>query len=128
MATAPTEKTADKDTTTQVQTGNDTPMGVDGKESKDTVVETPKTEAPKAEVKVEAPKTEAPKTEAPKPEAPKPEVKVENKGPQKIRAVYGRMVDPHTALEFTQAPRELFKKTSWVEAQLDAGKLVLVDE
>lgn len=118
MATAPTEKTADKDTTTQVQTGNDTPMGVDGKESKDTVVETPKTEAPKAEVKVEAPKVEAPKAEA----------KDEKKGPKMIRAVYGRMVDPHTALEFTQTPRELYKKTSWVQAQLDAGKLELVEE
>jgi hypothetical protein len=104
MATAPTEKTADKGTTTQVQTGNDTPMGVDGKESKDTVVEKPKAEAPK------------------------PEAKDEKKGPQKIRAVYGRMVDPHTALEFTQAPRELFKKTSWVQAQLDAGKLELVED
>ena len=59
----------------------------------------------------------------PKAAAPKtPEVKVEY-----IRAVYGRMVDPHTALEYTGIPSELYKRTSWVESQLEAKKLELCD-
>lgn len=60
--------------------------------------------------------------------------KVEDKKPAKkeepklvrIRAVYGRMVDPHTGLEYTQTPSELLKNTSWVEAQIQAKKLELV--
>lgn len=46
--------------------------------------------------------------------------------PTMIRAVYGRMVDPHTGLVFDLAPCELFKMTPWVQCQVDAGKLVLI--
>lgn len=42
-----------------------------------------------------------------------------------IRAVYGRMVDPHTGLAFDLKPCELFKMTPWVQCQIDAGKLIL---
>lgn len=63
-----------------------------------------------------------PKT-APKSAAPKtPEAKVEH-----IRAVYGRMVDPLTGLEYTGIPSELYKRTSWVDSQLEAKKLELCD-
>ncbi len=59
----------------------------------------------------------------PKAAAPKaPEAKVEY-----IRAVYGRMVDPLTALEYTGVPSELYKRTSWVDSQLEAKKLELCD-
>ena len=44
-----------------------------------------------------------------------------------IRAVYGRMVDPLTALEYTGIPSELYKRTSWVDSQLEAKKLELCD-
>lgn len=44
-----------------------------------------------------------------------------------IKTVYGRMVDPHTALEYSQVPTELFKHTSWVASQLEAKKMELVD-
>ena len=63
------------------------------------------------------PKTD-PKAAAPKP----PEAKV-----QHIRAVYGRMVDPLTGLEYTGIPSELYKRTSWVDSQLEAKKLELCD-
>ena len=43
-----------------------------------------------------------------------------------IQAVYGRMVDPHTGEEFTQAPKLAGEITGWVQMQIDAGKLVLV--
>ena len=43
------------------------------------------------------------------------------------QTVYVRMVDPHTALEYTQTPSELFKRTGWVESQLQAKKMELVD-
>lgn len=46
--------------------------------------------------------------------------------PRYIQAVYGRMVDPHTGLEFNVVPSELFKLTPWVQSQLDTGKLKLV--
>ena len=59
----------------------------------------------------------------PKAAAPKaPEAKA-----QHIRAVYGRMVDPLTALEYTGIPSELYKRTSWVDSQLEAKKLELCD-
>lgn len=44
-----------------------------------------------------------------------------------IRAVYGRMVDPLTALEYNVVPSELFKRTSWVDSQIEAKKLELCD-
>ena len=56
------------------------------------------------------------------PKARTPEVKT-----QYIRAVYGRMVDPLTALEYTGIPSELYKRTSWVDSQLEAKKLELCD-
>lgn len=46
---------------------------------------------------------------------------------QGIRSVYGRMVDPHTAIEYTVKPAELLKRTSWVDSQVQAGKLELCD-
>ena len=66
---------------------------------------------PKADPKAAAPKT--PEVKAPKVEY--------------IRAVYGRMVDPLTALEYTGVPSELYKRTSWVDSQLEAKKLELCD-
>ena len=63
---------------------------------------------PKADPKAAVPKT--------------PEVKVEY-----IRAVYGRMVDPLTALEYTGVPSDLYKRTSCVDSQLEAKKLELCD-
>jgi hypothetical protein len=47
--------------------------------------------------------------------------------PKQIKAVYGLMVDPHTGLSFNLTPCELLKLTPWVQSQLDAGKLALVD-
>ena len=43
-----------------------------------------------------------------------------------IRAVYGRMVDPHTGLSYDVVPSELLKMTGWVQSQIDDGKLVIV--
>lgn len=57
---------------------------------------------------------------------PKPAPKVEPKLVY-IKTIYGRMVDPHTALEYSQVPSELLKRTSWVESQLQAKKMELVD-
>ena len=69
--------------------------------------------------------TPDPKTD-PKAAAPKaPEVKVPKA--EYIRAVYGRMVDPLTGLEYTGVPSELYKRTSWVDSQLEAKKLELCD-
>ena len=58
-----------------------------------------------------------------------PEVKVTKPASKTlyIKSIYGRMVDPHTALEYTQTPSELFKRTGWVESQLQAKKMELVD-
>ena len=56
-------------------------------------------------------------------------VKVTPKAPPKpnyIRTVHGRMCDPHTALEYSQIPTELLKRTSWIDSQLAAGKMELV--
>ncbi len=44
---------------------------------------------------------------------------------QTIKSVYGRMVDPHTGVEYNLIPSVLFQRTSWVDCQLDAGKLEL---
>ena len=71
---------------------------------------------PKADPKAAAPKA---------PEAKTPEVKAPKA--QYIRAVYGRMVDPLTALEYTGIPSELYKRSSWVDSQLEAKKLELCD-
>ena len=57
-------------------------------------------------------------------------VKVTPKAPPKptyIRAVHGRMCDPHTALEYSQIPTELLKRTGWIDSQLAAKKMELVD-
>ena len=61
------------------------------------------------------------------PQAPKAAPKVEEPKAQYIRAVCGRMVDPLTALEYTGIPSELYKRTSWVDSQLEAKKLELCD-
>ena len=54
----------------------------------------------------------------------KPEAKVEAKGSIKsISAVYGRMVDPNTGETFDSIPRVAGPITSWVQCQIDAGKL-----
>lgn len=55
-------------------------------------------------------------------EVMKSEVKVE---PKKIRAVHGRMVDPHTGEQFDLEPKPCGKITGWMQAQVDAGKLAL---
>ena len=61
------------------------------------------------------------------PQAPKAAPKVEEPKAQYIRAVHGRMVDPLTALEYNVVPSELFKRTSWVDSQIEAKKLELCD-
>jgi hypothetical protein len=50
-------------------------------------------------------------------------MKVEAPKKQSVRAVFGRMVDPHTGVEFTERLQELSKVTAWVQAQIDAGKI-----
>ena len=67
-------------------------------------------------------KVTEPKSEVPEVKVTKPASKA-----QYIRAVYGRMVDPLTALEYTGIPSELYKRTSWVDSQLEAKKLELCD-
>ena len=67
-------------------------------------------------------KVTEPKSEVPEVKVTKPASKT-----QYIRAVYGRMVDPLTALEYTGIPSELYKRTSWVDSQLEAKKLELCD-
>ena len=62
----------------------------------------------------------APNKSDPKPADPKPAQKL-------IRAVYGRMVDPLTGMEYTGVPSELLKDSSWVTSQLEAKKLELCD-
>ena len=64
----------------------------------------------------------APNKSDPKPTDPKPEA-----GPKLIRAVYGRMVDPLTGMEYTGVPSELLKDSSWITSQLEAKKLELCD-
>ena len=57
------------------------------------------------------------------------EPKVTPKAPIKpiyIRAVHGRMCDPHTELDYSQIPTELLKRTGWIDSQLAAGKMELV--
>ena len=56
------------------------------------------------------------------PVKPKSEPKI-----QGIKSVYGRMVDPTTALEYNMEPSELYKRTAWVDSQIEAGKLQLCD-
>ena len=58
------------------------------------------------------------------------EPKVTPKAPLKptyIRAVHGLMCDPHTALEYSQIPTELLKRTVWIDSQIAAKKMELVD-
>lgn len=40
-----------------------------------------------------------------------------------IRAVYGRMNDPHTGEDFKTTAKPIGKITPWVQCQIDAGKL-----
>lgn len=40
-----------------------------------------------------------------------------------LRAVHGRMVDPHTGREFLLVPCEAGEVTPWMQSQIDAGKL-----
>lgn len=42
-----------------------------------------------------------------------------------IKAVYGFMVDPHTAEEFTVIPKIMLPPSPWVQSQIDAGKLAV---
>ena len=49
--------------------------------------------------------------------------KVEPTKKQSVRAVFGRMVDPHTGTEYTQRMQDLGKVTPWVQSQIDAGKM-----
>ena len=63
------------------------------------------------------------------PKSEVPEVKVTKPASKTlyIKSIYGRMVDPLTALEYTGIPSELYKRTSWVDSQLEAKKLELCD-
>lgn len=45
----------------------------------------------------------------------------------RIRAVYGKMVDPFTKVTYDQAPIDYRAPSGWVSSQLDAGKMELVD-
>lgn len=56
---------------------------------------------------------------------PKPAEKPTPKA-QMIHTNFGRMVDPHTGLSYDRQPTELLKRTGWVDAQLEAGKMTLV--
>lgn len=75
------------------------------------------------EQKTPEPKTPEPKTPEPK-KVTKPAAVADPI--VTIQTVYGRMVDPHTGLEYDLKPCELFKLTPWVQSQLDAGKMKLV--
>lgn len=44
-----------------------------------------------------------------------------------IETVYGRMVDLSTGIEYTHAPKEVIRINGWMQSQLDAGKLKLVE-
>jgi len=46
---------------------------------------------------------------------------------QYVRATAGAMYDPFTGVVFTQTPQPVDLISSWVQSQLDANKLVLVD-
>ena len=63
------------------------------------------------------------------PKSEVPEVKVTKPASKTlyIKSIYGVMVDPHTALRYTQVPSELLKRTGWVDSQLEAKKLELCD-
>ena len=67
-------------------------------------------------------KVTEPKSEVPEVKVTKPTSKT-----LYIKSIYGRMVDPLTALEYTGIPSELYKRTSWVDSQLEAKKLELCD-
>ena len=56
-----------------------------------------------------------------------PKVEAQNKAPKKIivRPVYGRMVHQITALEMI-GDTEVPEIDSWLKAQIDAGKVVVV--
>lgn len=60
--------------------------------------------------------------------APIPEVPVVKQGDDSITvsAAYGYMQDPTTLEGFTGVPKQV-KKTRWIEIQLAAGKLKLVE-
>lgn len=51
---------------------------------------------------------------------------VEKVKPLMIHTNFGRMVDPHTGLSYDRQPTELLKRTGWIDAQLEAGKMTLV--
>jgi len=44
-----------------------------------------------------------------------------------VRAVYGRMIDPHTGEEFDTMPKELDALSDWAKFQLQEGKLAQVE-
>lgn len=43
----------------------------------------------------------------------------------KVRSVVGLMIHPYTPYRFDMVPVELFEIDSWVQCQIDAGKLEL---
>ena len=79
-----------------------------------------RTAMPEDNVKVE------PLVEAPEP--PKEPKQRQPKQPKKItvRPVYGRMVHMHTAQEIN-GDTEVAEIDSWLKAQIDAGKIVVVE-
>ena len=42
-----------------------------------------------------------------------------------LRAVYGRMIDPFTNIEYSQESTVLATGSSWEQCQIDAGKLAV---
>jgi hypothetical protein len=44
-----------------------------------------------------------------------------------VRAVYGDMHDVTTGLSYGMAPCELLKPSGWVDMQIEAGKMVVVE-
>jgi hypothetical protein len=61
------------------------------------------------------------------PDAAAPEAEAKSKGKRKaahqVRAVHGPMVDMSTGQAFTQTPCDCDEVTSWMQMQIDAGKM-----
>lgn len=44
-----------------------------------------------------------------------------------VETVYGRMVDLTTGIEYTAAPKEVIRLNGWLQVQIEAGKMKLVE-
>lgn len=50
----------------------------------------------------------------------------QDKPVQRIRAIYGNMVDMESGIHYSQQPSELLKRTGWINSQLEAKKMELL--